>query len=91
MRDKQLAAFLREWNGFAGGVISSDKPNQQVSLSEILESETSDKYNLSAKACRGILRRAEKRGRALPEHLAAALAAVASVESGAANPASRAE
>ena len=76
MRDSQAIAFLQKWHGFAGGVISSDKPNQQVLLSEILESETSAKYNLSPKACAGILRRAEKRGRELPIALREALAAV---------------
>jgi hypothetical protein len=35
------------------------------------------KYSLSARAASGILRRAEKRGRVLPEHLAAALESVA--------------
>ena len=35
------------------------------------------RYCLSAKACAGILRRAAKRGKALPEHLRAALEAVA--------------
>jgi len=53
-----------------GGVVSS--------LSEILETGIIDnRYYLSARACRGILRRAEKRGKALPEHLKAALESVA--------------
>ena len=49
------------------------------SLSEILEPPLSvpDKYSLSARAAAGILRRAEKRGRTLPGHLAAALESVA--------------
>jgi hypothetical protein len=34
------------------------------------------RYSLSARAARGILRRAEKRGRTLPPHLLAALQAV---------------
>lgn len=38
-------------------------------LSEILEENPDPKYNLSAKACQGILRRAEKRGKELPELL----------------------
>ena len=41
-------------------------------LSEIL-SEADPKYNLSAKACRGILNRAQKRGKELPEILQKAL------------------
>ena len=77
MRDPQVATFLETWSGFRRGVISSDKPNEQVTLSEVLESETSAKYYLSPTACRGILRRAEKRGKELPEHLRLALEAVA--------------
>ncbi len=49
------------------------------SLSQILEDPATipEKYYLSATACRGILRRAEKRGKKLPERLEAALRAVA--------------
>ena len=43
------------------------------SLSEVLEMNAPDKYSLSAKACRGILRRAEKRGKELPDMLREAL------------------
>ena len=43
------------------------------SLSEVLEMSAPDKYSLSAKACRGILRRAEKRGKELPDMLREAL------------------
>lgn len=42
-------------------------------LSEILESDADPKYNLSPKACRGILARADKRGKALPPILREAL------------------
>ena len=42
-------------------------------LSQILEDTPHPKYYLSAKACRGILRRAERRGKALPETLRTAL------------------
>lgn len=47
------------------------------SLSQILEADVPAKYFLSPKACAGILRRAEKRGKTLPDALAAALRAVA--------------
>ena len=47
------------------------------SLSQILEADAPAKYSLSPKAAAGILRRAEKRGKQLPEHLQAALAMVA--------------
>ena len=42
-------------------------------LSEILQTEVSEKYYLSARACEGILRRADKRGKELPEVLKTAL------------------
>lgn len=42
-------------------------------LSQILQDSVPEKYALSAKACEGILRRAEKRGKELPARLKAAL------------------
>lgn len=49
------------------------------SLSDILETgDVPQRYYLTAKACAGILRRADKRGKELPEALNAALLAVAS-------------
>ena len=42
-------------------------------LSQILEVSPHPKYYLSAKACRGILNRASKRGKELPEILKTAL------------------
>ena len=51
------------------------------SLSEILEiGPVASHYYLSPKACRGILRRAEARGKTLPEALRLALKAVADSE-----------
>lgn len=44
-------------------------------LSEVLEEEADERYNLSSKACRGILNRANKRGKKLPEVLEDALKA----------------
>lgn len=46
-------------------------PNAAVGsrLSQILEATPQGKYSLSAKACQGILRRAERRGKDLPETL----------------------
>ena len=44
-------------------------------LSQILEDTPHPKYSLSAKACAGILRRAERRGKKLPPELEAALLA----------------
>lgn len=50
-------------------------PNAAVvsRLSQILEETPHPKYNLTAKACQGILRRAERRGRDLPKLLKAVL------------------
>ena len=52
-------------------------PNAAVEsrLSQILEETPQEKYRLSAKACQGILRRAERRGKKLPEALERALTA----------------
>ena len=58
---------------------TSEWPNAAVvcSLSDTLETGVvPQRFFLSAKACAGILRRAEKRGKELPEALEAALAAV---------------
>lgn len=61
----------------------SEWPNAAAvcSLSDVLETcDVPQKYFLSAKACRGILRRAEKRGRELPGALAAALTQAATTD-----------
>lgn len=58
----------------------TESPNDAVvcSLSDVLETfGVPEKYFLSAKACRGILRRAAKRGRKLPPLLEKALESVA--------------
>ncbi|MNR50680.1 hypothetical protein D3C85_1702360 [compost metagenome] len=62
---------------------SLEYPSDAVvcSLSDVLETgEVPQRFFLSATACRGILRRAEKRGKALPPPLALALKAVAESE-----------
>ena len=52
-------------------------------LSEILEPNVDPKYNLSAKACQGILNRAATRGKELPKALLDALTEQAQTNSGA--------
>ena len=54
---------------------SMEWTHQESSLSNILQepNEVDEKYYLSAKACQGILNRAVKRGKALPEVLQKAL------------------
>jgi ribose 1,5-bisphosphokinase PhnN len=49
------------------------KEESVSTLSQILEETPHRKYYLSVKACLGILRRAEKRGKELPEILRQAL------------------
>ncbi len=66
--------WMRNGSEFRSGAVAS-------SLSEILETGPIDRrYFLTPKACRGILRRAEKRGKTLPEALHRALLAVADSE-----------
>ena len=50
------------------------------SLSQVLEKEVPLRFSLSAKACQGILRRADRRGKMLPPPLAHALKVVADSE-----------
>lgn len=56
---------------------SADSAYSVCSLTEILELDAAPKYSLSPRACRGILRRAERRGRALPPALHEALVIMA--------------
>ena len=51
----------------------SPKDVDESLLSQILQDNVPEKYYLSEKACQGILRRAEKRGKQLPEILRKAL------------------
>src|SRR3546814_17977590 len=75
--------FAGQGHGLHGGFSTltiSEWPNDAAvcSLSQILEKgPIPQRFFLSAKACLGILRRAEKRGKELPEQLARALKAVA--------------
>jgi hypothetical protein len=55
---------------------TSESPNVAVVflLSDVLETgDVPQKFYLSPKACEGVLRRAEKRGKALPPQLKSAL------------------
>ena len=55
---------------------------RESTLSQILDLSAPEKYYLSAKACAGILRRAEKRGKALPDMLREALMEVVGRDGG---------
>jgi hypothetical protein len=63
-----------EWPSAAEG-------SSACSLASILEQSVAPKYFLSQRACAGILRRAEKRGKELPTTLRRALQQVAGVQS----------
>ena len=52
---------------------ASHKDGNVYLLSSILQDNAPDRYSLSPKACRGILRRAAKRGKELPQVLREAL------------------
>lgn len=79
MHDKQLAKFLDKHGYLKTAMISAEKPKNCVKLSSVLETgPIPERFFLSAKACAGILRRAEKRGKVLPEVLKQALREAAS-------------
>ncbi len=70
MRDKQLTTCLSNLDCVTvGGIISVPHPVLRAQLSAVLESDAPPKFSLSARAAAGILRRAEKRGKALPPAL----------------------
>lgn len=69
---RTIHPYLEEVN--LTGMLGLDQPNVPSSLSEILETGPHlRKYFLSPKACKGILRRAERRNRTLPPPLKEAL------------------
>lgn len=84
---RNFGVFLNAENAYVYSLISTVNPPEEyclncgekpltekpTKLSDILEEDADPKYNLSAKACEGILRRADKRGKALPDVLREAL------------------
>jgi hypothetical protein len=72
------AGLVKQDGGYSTASISVwPKDGNACSLSQILEANPLTKYSLSPRACQGILRRAEKRGKELPEMLQKALERVA--------------
>ena len=73
------ASMVRGGIGPSRGVYSTlsfgESPSvaAESHLSQILEASPHPKYSLSAKACQGIIRRAERRGKPLPDLLRQAL------------------
>ena len=63
------------WLGSFGMLNTSECPKDAVewSLWQILQADAPEKFYLSARACEGIMRRAERRGKALPPMLREAL------------------
>lgn len=82
MRDRSITAFLNGRSVATTGLILRNAPrSSDTRLSDILETgDIQEKYYLSPKACAGILRRAERRGKALPPALREALTAVAGAD-----------
>lgn len=86
-----IGEFRSDADGFLSLPISTDSQRRKfyltlncgekpripnpTKLSEILVENPDEKYRLSAKACQGILNRAERRGKELPPELKAALEA----------------
>jgi hypothetical protein len=84
--DETWESFSQRWpkSGMASAgewstLDTSESPNDAVecSLSDVLETTVSERYALSARAARGILRRADARGRTLPPELEQALKGLA--------------
>ena len=63
------------WRGECSMRNTGESPNVAVEsrLSQILEATPHGKYCLTSKACQGLLRRAERRGKALPPMLKSVL------------------
>lgn len=85
-----LGAYWQTTSVLPGGHTmrsTGESPNVAVesTLSQILQLDVPEKYSLSPKACRGILRRAEKRGKELPDMLKEALTEVVNSAGGGIN------
>jgi hypothetical protein len=72
-------ALLGEYSMHSFG--ESPKEDEESHLLQILEENAHPKYFLSAKACQGILTRAERRGKQLPPILKEALEYMIQMES----------
>lgn len=77
-----LGAYWETATALPGGstmLNTGESPSdvKDVTLSSVLQANAPEKYSLSQKACLGILRRAEKRGKELPNMLKEALMEVA--------------
>lgn len=75
MRSDQVSNWLTATGSFAVSGMLLAQPSQSSTLSDILDQDVPARYFLSRKAKDGILRRAAKRGRPLPDLLDRALRA----------------
>ena len=89
-KDETLPSSFKGWSNSgmacAGGFLTLSMPEYHsaaavCSLSAVLETDVPQKYFLSARAARGILRRAARRGKELPAMLHRALLQVAEEQS----------
>ena len=71
----QILMGIQQPKSYLTKINNTDAPSEEIvtHLSEILEQNPDQKYNLSPKACQGILNRAERRGKQLPQMLKEAL------------------
>ena len=77
MRYGRMNELISSMDLMTFSLISGEKPNVKKRLSETLETSVDEKYNLSPTACAGIIRRAETRGKSLPDPLGPVLGAIA--------------
>ena len=82
MRDRQAEKFLKNSEVQVCGLISFGKPECRRALADVLEplEAVDSRWLLSPKACAGILARAAKRGKTVPEDIRKALEAQAQGE-----------
>jgi len=78
--DSLGGVWMPDTSEYRSGAGESSLSPVEPKLASILETQVDSRYALSAKAAAGILRRAGRRGRKLPEALEAALARVVSSE-----------
>ena len=80
--DLRNGTTLAQWSDMDGALLgesttlnTGESPSavRESTLSQILQVNAPEKYYLSARACEGILRRAERRGKELPPMLKEAL------------------
>lgn len=85
MTDGQMESFLAHKTFCRVGLLNWSKPGIKSGLSSVLQElhgEELAKYQLSPQACAGILRRARRKGKALPPRLEAVLKEIAGIDGG---------